>query len=176
MLIFAFTVSSLGAMVVEMKPLALKEAMTMGMEWLAYPLGLYGACFTLQDSNFALVFVSGVGGGHHVLVHHHNSIQICQGAAVDGGDELLSGLHTLLLLGLIQKLRYPFWALFWQIKLFVNILSNGGIQTTMGRGELGAKKFADFFNSGVDRGDESPASESLFGCTPMLVFNTFFGF
>ena len=38
----------------------MKEAMTMSMEWLANPHGLYGACFTLQDQHFGLVLGLGV--------------------------------------------------------------------------------------------------------------------
>ena len=45
----------------------------------------------------------------------------------------------------------------------------------MDTGQLGAKKFADIFNVGGDRGDESLASNSLFGFTPWLVLNPFFG-
>ena len=43
-----------------MRPLALKEAMTMGMECLAYPPGLFEAWFSLQAPHLTLVLVSGV--------------------------------------------------------------------------------------------------------------------
>ena len=39
----------------------------MAMEKLAHTLGLYGACFTLQDPHFALVLGSGVRWGTTVL-------------------------------------------------------------------------------------------------------------
>ena len=80
----------------------------MGVEWLAYPLILYGACFTLLGPHFALVFGSGMHWDTMVSSIVKTVTRSAREQRLCGGDKPMSGPHSLLILGLAQKLRNPF--------------------------------------------------------------------
>ena len=146
----------------------------MGMEWLANPLGLYGACFTLQDQHFGLVLGLGMRWDTTVLSIVKTDPKFARGCRWTATTHWCLTGNLSSFWARLKSLGTHF-GLFFEYPSFLRRLAiMVSFKPPWEQVSWGPKKSPISSTLG-DRADKSLFCMLLYDGTPMLVFDPFFG-